>query len=220
MRFPNTWIKNGKLFLMLDPSVNSAEEPNQGLIGLMDRWGVTIGNDLVFDRIRPAFFLFGGSQPDAPTLSDFEFHQITQEVYRQVTFQLARSVTPKTNVGSNLNIKSLVKTTDEIGGSWGETKRKADGTFETDLSYTEGEDTPPRCLSPLLSSAKALNQPRVRTYPLIHRKQAEHESSSLETPILRTISSFMAPAAAFLPKRSELVDAGGGSDCYPPGRSN
>ena len=24
-----------------------------------------------------------------------------------------------------------------------ETKRKADGTFETDLSYTEGEDTPP-----------------------------------------------------------------------------
>ncbi len=135
--------KNGKLFLMLDPSVNSAEEPNQGLVDLMDRWGVTIGNDLVFDRIRPAFFLFGGSQPNAPTLSDFEFHQITQEVYRQVTFQLARSVTPKTNVGSDLNIKSLVKTTNEIGGSWGETKRKADGTFETDLSYTEGEDTPP-----------------------------------------------------------------------------
>ena len=135
--------KDGKLFLMLDPSVNSAKEPNQGLVDLMDKWGVTIGNDLVLDRIRPAFFLFGGSQPDAPTLSDFEFHQITQEVYRQVTFQLARSVTPKTNVGSDLNIKSLVKTTDEIGGSWGETKRKADGTFEMDLSYTEGEDTPP-----------------------------------------------------------------------------
>ena len=135
--------KNGKLFLMLDPSVNLAKEPNQGLVDLMDRWGVTIGDDLVLDRIRPAFFLFGGSQPEAPTLSDFEFHQITQEVYRQVTFQLARSVTPKTNTGSDLNIKSLVKTTDEIGGSWGETKRKNDGTFEIDLSYTEGEDTPP-----------------------------------------------------------------------------
>ena len=135
--------KNGKLFLMLDPSVNSAKEPNQGLVDLMDRWGVTIGNDLVLDRIRPAFFLFGGSQPEAPTLSDFEFHQITQEVYRQVTFQLARSVTPKTNTVSDVNIKSLVKTTDEIGGSWGETKRKNDGTFEIDLSYTEGEDTPP-----------------------------------------------------------------------------
>ena len=135
--------KNGKLFLMLDPSVSSAKDPNQGLVDLMDRWGITIGNDLVFDRIRPAFFLFGGSQPNAPTLGDFEFHQITQDVLRQVTFQLARSVTPKTSAGSTLNVKSLVKTTDEIGGSWGETKRKADGTFEEDLSYTEGEDTPP-----------------------------------------------------------------------------
>jgi ABC-type uncharacterized transport system involved in gliding motility auxiliary subunit len=135
--------KNGKLFLMLDPSVDSVEEPNQGLVDLMDRWGVTIGNDLVLDRIRPAFFLFGGSQPQAPTPIDFEFHQITQEVGRQVTFQLARSITPKMNVGSNLDVKSLVKTTNEIGGSWGETKRKADGSFEMDLSYTEGEDTPP-----------------------------------------------------------------------------
>ena len=135
--------KDGKLFLMLDPSLNSAKEPNQGLVGLMDKWGVTIGNDLVFDRIRPAFFLVGGRQPEAPTLGDFEFHQITQDVPRPVTFQLARSVTPKTNAGSNLNVKSLVKTTDEITASWGETKRRANGTFEPDLSYTEGEDTPP-----------------------------------------------------------------------------
>lgn len=135
--------RDGKLFLMLDPSLNSAKKPNQGLVDLIDRWGVTIGNDLVLDRIRPAFFLVSGSQPEAPTLSDFEFHQITQEMYRPVTFQLARSVTPKTNAGSDLNVKSLVKTTDGIGNSWGETKRKADGTFEPDLSYTEGEDTPP-----------------------------------------------------------------------------
>ena len=135
--------KDGKLFLMLDPSLNSAKEPNQGLVDLMNKWGVTISNDLVLDRIRPAFFLVSGSQPEAPTLSDFEFHQITQEVYRPVTFQLARSVTPKTNVGSELNITSLVKTTDEIGGSWGETKRRTDGAFEPDLSYAEGEDTPP-----------------------------------------------------------------------------
>ena len=136
--------KNGKLFLMLDPSLNSAKDPNQGLVDLMNRWGVTIGNDLVFDRIRPAFFLVGGSQPAAPTPVAFEFHQITQHVNRQVTFQFARSVTPQTDAETNLNVKSLVKTTDEIGGSWGETKRQADGTFdETDFSYTEGEDTPP-----------------------------------------------------------------------------
>lgn len=135
--------RNGKLFLMLDPSVNSAEEPNQRIVDLIDRWGVTIGNDLVLDRIRPAFFVFGGEQPEAPTLSDFEPHPITQEVYRPVTFQLARSVTPKIDAEGSLRVKSLVKATDEIGGSWGETKRRSDGTFEPDLSYTEGEDTPP-----------------------------------------------------------------------------
>ncbi len=134
---------NGKLFLMLDPSLNSAREPNQELVDLMDKWGVTIGNDLVFDYIRPAFSLVRGRQPETPMIDNFEFHQITQEVYSPVTFQLARSVTPKTNAGSDLSIKSLVKTTDEIGGSWGETKRRADGTFEPDLSYTEGEDIPP-----------------------------------------------------------------------------
>ena len=134
---------NGKLFLMLDPSLNSAREPNQELVDLIDKWGVTIGNDLVFDYLRPAFSLVRGRQPEAPMVDNFEFHQITQEVYSPVTFQLARSVTPKTNAGSDLSIKSLVKTTDEIGGSWGETKRRADGTFEPDLSYTEGEDIPP-----------------------------------------------------------------------------
>ena len=135
--------KDGKLFLMLDPLLSSAKEPNQGLVDLMDKWGVMISNDLVLDRIRPAFFLVGGSQPEAPTLSDFEFHPITQEVYQPVTFQLARSVTPKPNAGSDLNVKSLVKTTEGIGNSWGETKRKADGTFDPDPLYTEGEDTPP-----------------------------------------------------------------------------
>ena len=68
--------KDGKLFLMLDPSINSVKDPNQGLVDLMDRWGVTIGNDLVLDRIRPAFSLVSGSLPDAPTLSDLGSTQL------------------------------------------------------------------------------------------------------------------------------------------------
>ena len=134
--------KNGKLFLMLDPHLDSADDPHHELIDLMDKWGITIGNDLVLDRIRPSFFLFGGSRPDAPLVDDFEFHQITRYA-RPATFQLARSVTPKAKIRENLNVKSLAMTTDERGASWGETKRKADGSFDTELSYTEGKDTPP-----------------------------------------------------------------------------
>ena len=132
--------KNGKLFLMLDPSINSAREPNQELVDLMDRWGVTIGNDyvLVFD---PRYYhAFGG--PSTPFVIDFEFHQVTRFV-RPAIFQIARSVTPKVMNRSNLNVESLAKTINQIGVSWGETKRKNDGTFEADPSYIEGEDTPP-----------------------------------------------------------------------------
>ncbi len=130
---------NGKVLLMFEPSLNSANDPNQPLVDLMDGWGVKVGADLVFDR--HLFFVVGG--PAVPVVSNFEFHQITQYVRQPVLFQLARSVTPKTDAGKNLVVKSLAKTTDQIGGSWGETKRKADGTFDGGDLYTEGQDTPP-----------------------------------------------------------------------------
>ncbi len=131
---------NGKLFLLLDPLIASAEDPNQPLIDLMDRWGVTVGNDYVL-VLDPRFqYVLGG--PAAPVVLDFEFHQITRFVAPTI-FQIARSVTLKERVRPDLNIKSLAKTIDQIGVSWGETKRKDDGTFESDPVYTEGEDTPP-----------------------------------------------------------------------------
>ena len=132
--------QNGKLLIMLDP-LPVAEDPHTALIELMDSWGVTVGNDLVFDRSRPTFFLTG-SYPEAPSVSEFEFHQISQHRIPPVPFQLVRSVTPKTEVGNRLRVDSLAKTTDEIGKSWGETKREANGSF-AELAYTEGEDTPP-----------------------------------------------------------------------------
>ena len=47
--------RSGKLFLMLDPSIASAEDVNRRIVGLMRRWGITIGNDLVIDEnpVRP-----------------------------------------------------------------------------------------------------------------------------------------------------------------------
>ena len=132
--------RNGKLFLMLDPSINSPREPNQELVDLMDRWGVTIGNDYVLVLDPRYYDVFRG--PSTPYVRDFEFHQVTRFV-RPASFQFARSVTPKVMNRSNLNVESLAKTIDQIGVSWGETKRNDDGTFEADPSYTEGEDTPP-----------------------------------------------------------------------------
>ena len=128
--------RNGKLLLMLDSSL-PANDPHQALIELMDSWGVTVGNDLVVDHIHSIFSL-NVVHPEVPSVSEFEFHQISQYRRPPVPFKLVRSVTPKTEVGNRLRVDSLAKTTDGIGNSWGETN----GNF-AELGYTEGEDTPP-----------------------------------------------------------------------------
>jgi ABC-type uncharacterized transport system involved in gliding motility auxiliary subunit len=130
--------KNGKLLIMFEPSIARAEDPNRNLVRLMDRWGIAVGNNLVIDRFQLDFA--GGIA--APAVIDFEFHGIVQNMRQHVTFLAARSVTPKEDEGPELNVKSLAKTTDAVGVSWGETDRKEDGTF-ADPEYTPNEDTPP-----------------------------------------------------------------------------
>ena len=130
--------KNGKLIVMFEPSIVLAEDSNRNLVRLMDRWGVSVGNDLVIDRFQLDFA--GGIA--APAVIDFEFHQIVRYMRQHVTFLAARSVTPKEDKDPELNVKSLAKTTDAVGVSWGETGRKEDGTF-ADPEYTPNQDTPP-----------------------------------------------------------------------------
>ena len=133
--------RSGKLFLMIDPSLTSAEDVNSGLVRRMKRWGVTIGNDLVIDK---ALFipLFGPSTP----VPGPELHEITRPVRDSVPFPVVRSVKPITDRSANLNVKSLFKTVGGTGNSWGETQRETDGTFSedfTDFTYNAGVDTPP-----------------------------------------------------------------------------
>ena len=130
--------RSGKLFLMLDPSVASAEDVNRGLIGLMKRWGIAIGNDLVIDETQ-FVPLFG---PRAP-VPGFELHEITRAMRDPVAFPVTRSVTPIADSASNLSVKSLAKTVGGTDDSWGEKQRGTDGTFSGTFTYTHGADTPP-----------------------------------------------------------------------------
>ena len=133
--------QGGKLFLMLNPSVNATEDVNNRLVRLMKRWGITIGNDIVIDKMQ-FVPLFG---PGAPA-PGFELHEITRTMRDLVAFPLTRSVTPTADTEVNLSVKSLAKTVGGPGNSWGETQRETDGTFSedfTDFTYTAGVDTPP-----------------------------------------------------------------------------
>lgn len=131
---------NGKLLLMFEPSILSAEDPNQQLVDLVARWGVSVANDyvLVFD---PRFSnVYVG--PEAPFIRQLEFHEVTRYVPSAI-FQTARSVTPIDVDRANLSVKSLAKTIDTVGVCWGETERGEDGVLLPDAAYTEGVDTPP-----------------------------------------------------------------------------
>ena len=132
-------VRNGKLLLMLDPSLTSAEDVNSGLIRLMKRWGVTIGDDLVIDE-RQFVPLFGPSAP----VPGLELHEITRSMRDLVAFLRTRSVTPSIQQrATNLSVKSLAKTIGGVQDSWGETERDSDGNFTRELAYTAGVDTPP-----------------------------------------------------------------------------
>ena len=130
--------RHGKLLLMLDPALTSAEDANSGLVRLMKKWGITIGNDFVVDE-TDFVPLFGPSAP----VPGIELHEITRAMRDFVAFPLTRSVTPTAESPANLSVKSLAKTVGGIQDSWGETERTPDGSFSTELIYTPGVDTPP-----------------------------------------------------------------------------
>ena len=131
--------RDGKLLLMLDPSLTSAADVNIGLVRLMKKWGITIENDLVIDKTQ-FIPLYGPSAP----VPGFELHEITRSMRDLVAFLLTRSVTPNRQESPvNLSVKSLAKTIGGIQESWGETERDTDGTFSSDLTYASGVDTPP-----------------------------------------------------------------------------
>lgn len=129
--------QNGKLLLLLDPSVTSSEDVNNGLVQLMKKWGIAIGNDLVIDRVNFVFQL----GPTAP-VPGFEPHDITRfAMQASIPFPVTRSVTPREDRKAALSVKSLAKTISPTGVSWGETQRETDETFSID-SYTPGVDMP------------------------------------------------------------------------------
>lgn len=155
--------QNGKLLLLLDPSVTSAKDVNKGLVQLMKRWGIAIGNDLVVDRVSSVFEL----GPAAP-FSSFEPHDITRAAMQvEIPFPFTRSVTPLENRKATdsagkpaLDVKSLATTINPAGVSWAETERKSDETFNTD-AYTPGLDMPGPIS--IAVAAEEKNEPRQPT---------------------------------------------------------
>jgi ABC-type uncharacterized transport system involved in gliding motility auxiliary subunit len=103
----------GAVLVMLDPRANT------DIYGLLDGWGVKVGEDVIVDRVQG---LFG--RATTPFAAQYATHPITEGIREVTMFHMARSVRARPGAGDFVEI---VLTGDE---SWGES--------DLDLFFSEG----------------------------------------------------------------------------------
>jgi ABC-type uncharacterized transport system involved in gliding motility auxiliary subunit len=118
------WLKRGgRACLLREPST----EP--GLDDLLRRFGVDAGDNLIVDPSPTA--VQSGYGPQAPIITRFEQHPVTEPLIRNPTallFYWARSVSPRLGLAKT-TVSTLLQTGAE---SWGETRYREGGTAEQD----------------------------------------------------------------------------------------
>jgi ABC-type uncharacterized transport system involved in gliding motility auxiliary subunit len=108
------WVAGGgALLVLVDPGSETE------LSGLVAEWGVTLGNDVIVDRVQG---LFG--RPVSPFAAEYAPHPITEGLREATLFHMARSVQPSPEAAAAFTV--LVRTSAE---SWGETNLEA---FQTE----------------------------------------------------------------------------------------
>jgi ABC-type uncharacterized transport system involved in gliding motility auxiliary subunit len=114
---------NGKALFMVDPQL-------PGLADLLAKWQVAVGNDIIVD-VNPVGRAFGTSE-FMPVGMNYEPHKITEDFKAATLFPLARSVRSAKEAKEGVEVKELVKTSDQ---SWAETKLNS-----STVAFNEKED--------------------------------------------------------------------------------
>jgi ABC-type uncharacterized transport system involved in gliding motility auxiliary subunit len=105
----------GSVFVLLDPT------PAASLIGLLEQWSVSPGDNFVVDASGVGRLL--GAGPEIPLVSQYGPHVITDGFGVMTFFPLARSISTTDPVEGGLSVTELLTTGER---SWGETD--LDGT--------------------------------------------------------------------------------------------
>ena len=117
--------QGGSVLMLLDPP------PFEGLHGLLNSWGVEVGDNLVIDAGGVGRMF--GAGPTIPLVSTYEAHPITEGFRVMTFFPHARSIVKSDNVPSGVTVMNLCSTSKN---SW------ADKEIEGDkFKYDEGDDT-------------------------------------------------------------------------------
>ena len=136
----------GKALFLLDP------EPSFGFLDLLDRWGVSVGRDVVLDASGMGQLF--GMGPSVPLVSTYETHEITRNFNIMTFYPHARSITPHEGVEVPLSVQKLLLTTPN---SWGETDLST-----MRASFNEGEDLKgPICVAAIVTKEEEMKKTRI-----------------------------------------------------------
>jgi ABC-type uncharacterized transport system involved in gliding motility auxiliary subunit len=107
--------KGGKLLVMLDPADKPGTPPLTNLIGLVNEWGIQVGEDVVVDASGVGQ-MFGGDA-SVPVAANYPGHPITQQFNLMTAFPMARSVSAPSEGVNGHTAQAFVETSAQ---SWAE----------------------------------------------------------------------------------------------------
>jgi ABC-type uncharacterized transport system involved in gliding motility auxiliary subunit len=107
--------KGGKLLVLLDPPDKPGAPPLTNLVGLINEWGIQVGDDVVVDASGVGQ-IFGGDA-SVPVAANYPGHAITQGFNLMTAFPMARSVTAPSEGANGRTAQTFVETSAQ---SWAE----------------------------------------------------------------------------------------------------
>ena len=117
--------EGGRLLALVDPMMDT------GLDGLLSKWGIELGHDIVVDPARQLPFLSAANV----FVTTYTQHPIVERMQTFMTlFPLARSASPTKPPRACISATALAMTSEQ---GWGETRMQA-----KPFQFTRGEDTP------------------------------------------------------------------------------
>jgi ABC-type uncharacterized transport system involved in gliding motility auxiliary subunit len=105
--------RGGKMLVALDPALGERPPQLPNLIGLLNEWGVEVGNDVVLDLSGRA-----NSPSVVVAAPPYPTHPITDSFNVLTAFPLARSVSPAADLPEGRTVRPIVET---VEAAWAET---------------------------------------------------------------------------------------------------
>jgi ABC-type uncharacterized transport system involved in gliding motility auxiliary subunit len=141
--------KGGKVLFMIDPPAQADSQPLTGLIGLVQEWGVQLGNNVVVDVSGMGQLL--GTDESVPVVATYPPHAITQGFSFVTAYPMARSVTPAPSTdGSGPVVTSILQTS---ARSWAEANlSELLGSGQVQLDLEAGDQQGPISLGVAVSA--------------------------------------------------------------------